>query len=138
MNDRSLGAIVGDAMQARGVNIKQLARRTAELGDPVSEGTVHNVLKGRVSHARYNTIRPLCHALGLDYNAVLAEIDRPTHRARTLPEDFHYLTDDQWRSLLEVARQLRITNEGRPRPGPDQGGIGVHGSCPDCGSPGLS
>ena len=134
---QSLGEIVGEAMEASGLNITQLVRRTAELGDPVSEGTVHNVLKDRVSHARYNTIRPLCAALDLDNNAVLAEIDRPTHRVRTLPEDFHHLTDDQWRSLLEVAKQLRITNEGRPRPGPDQGGIGVHGSCPDCGSPGC-
>ena len=58
--DRSLGEIVREAMQVRGMNIKQLARRTAELGDPVSEGTVHNVLKSRVSHSRYDTIRPLC------------------------------------------------------------------------------
>jgi hypothetical protein len=114
--ERSLGEIVGEAMQRRGLNIKQLARLTTNLGDPVSEGTVHNVLKGRVSHARYDTIRPLCTALDLDYNTVLAELDRPTHQARALPEDFHHLTDDQWRALLEVAKQFRITNEGRQRP----------------------
>ena len=113
--DRSLGDIVREAMQQHGMNIKQLARRTAELGDPVSEGTVHNVLKSRVSHSRYDTIRPLCTALGLDYNAVLAELRRPTHQLRTPPEDFHHLTDDQWRSLVELAKQFRIANEGRQR-----------------------
>ena len=113
---QSLGEIVGEAMEASGLNIKQLVRRTAELGDSVSEGTVHNVLKDRVSHSRYNTIRPLCGALDLDYNTVLAEISRPTHRARTVPEDFAYLTDDQWRAILEIAKQLRIANEGRQRP----------------------
>jgi hypothetical protein len=113
--ERSLGDIVREAMQRRGVNIKQLARLTAELGDPVSEGTVHNVLKSRVSHSRYDTIRPLCSALDLDYNAVLAELRRPVHQVRTLPEDFHHLTDDQWRSLVELAKQFRIANEGRQR-----------------------
>ena len=103
------------------MNIKQLARLTGELGDPVSEGTVHNVLKGRVSHARYATIRPLCAALGLDYNTVLAEISRPLLRPRTLPEDFQHLTDDQWRALLEVAKQLRIANESRQRPADSSG-----------------
>jgi transcriptional regulator with XRE-family HTH domain len=115
--ERSLGEIVREAMQSRGLNIKQLARRTAELGHPVSEGTVHNVLKGRVSHARYDTIRPLCAALDLDYNAVLAEIRRPPHQRRVLPDDFHHLTDEQWRALVELAKQLRIANEGRERPG---------------------
>ena len=114
--ERSLGEIVREAMQERGMNIKQLARRTAELGDPVSEGTVHNVLKSRVSHSRYDTIRPLCVALDLDYNAVLSEVRRPAHQIRALPEDFHHLTDDQWRSLVEVAKQFRIANEGRQRP----------------------
>ncbi len=139
MNGRSLGEIVREAMQARGVNIKQLARLTAELGDPVSGGTVHNVLKGRVSRARYDTIRPLCAALDLDCNAVLAELDRPAHRIRTIPEDFHHLTDDQWRSLLKVAKQLRIANEGRQRPGPGPGtGTGPVDGCgwsPDGWSP---
>lgn len=115
--ERSLGDIVREAMQRRGVNIKQLARLTAELGDPVSEGTVHNVLKSRVSHSRYDTIRPLCAALDLDYNAVLAELRRPVHQVRALPEDFQYLTDDQWRSLVELAKQFRIANEGRQRSG---------------------
>ncbi len=113
--ERSLGEILREAMQRRGVNIKQLARLTADLGDPVSEGTVHNVLKSRVSHSRYDTIRPLCAALDLDYNAVLAEISRPAYLARTLPEDFHHLTDDQWRALVELAKQFRIANEGRQR-----------------------
>ena len=113
--ERSLGEIVREAMQRRGVNIKQLARLTTDLGDPVSEGTVHNVLKSRVSHSRYDTIRPLCAALDLDYNAVLAELSRPAYRVRTLPEDFHHLTDDQWRSLIELAKQFRIANEGRQR-----------------------
>ena len=103
-------------MQAHGLNIKQLARRTAELGHPVSEGTVHNVLKGRVSHSRYDTIRPLCLTLGLDYNAVLGELRRPSHQGRVLPDDFHHLTDEQWRALVELAKQLRIANEGRQRP----------------------
>jgi transcriptional regulator with XRE-family HTH domain len=120
--ERSLGEIVREAMQRRGVNIKQLARLTADLGDPVSEGTVHNVLKSRVSHSRYDTIRPLCAALDLDYNAVLAEISRPAYRVRTLPEDFHHLTDDQWRSLLELAKQFRIANEGRQRTTDHPGG----------------
>jgi len=114
---RSLGEIVREAMQRRGVNIKQLARLTADLGDPVSEGTVHNVLKSRVSHSRYDTIKPLCAALDLDYNAVLAELQRPAHQVRTLAEDFHHLTDDQWRSLVELAKQFRIANEGRQRTG---------------------
>jgi transcriptional regulator with XRE-family HTH domain len=114
--DRSLGEIVREAMQARGMNIKQLARRTAELGDPVSEGTVHNVLKSRVSHSRYDTIRPLCSALDLDYNAVLAELRRPAHLTRHPPDDFNHLTDDQWRALVELAKQFRIANEGRQRP----------------------
>jgi hypothetical protein len=113
--DRSLGAIVRDAMQQRGLNIKQLARLTADLDDPVSEGTIHNVIKGRVTHARYDTIRPLCTALELDYNSVLAELRRPAHRVRAMPEDFHHLTDEQWRSLIEVAKQFRIANEGRQR-----------------------
>jgi hypothetical protein len=112
---RTLGEIVREAMQRRGVNIKQLARLTAEAGDPVSEGTVHNVLKSRVSHSRYDTIRPLCAALDLDYNTVLAEIRRPAHQVRALPDDFHHLTDDQWRSLVELAKQFRIANEGRQR-----------------------
>jgi Cro/C1-type HTH DNA-binding domain len=115
--DRSLGAIVRDAMQQRGLNIKQLARLTADLDDPVSEGTIHNVIKGRVTHARYDTIRPLCTALDLDYNSVLAELRRPAHRVRAMPEDFHHLTDEQWRSLVEVAKQFRIANEGRQRAG---------------------
>jgi transcriptional regulator with XRE-family HTH domain len=119
--ERSLGEIVREAMQQRGVNIKQLARRTAELGNPVSEGTVHNVLKSRVSHSRYETIRPLCAALDLDYNAVLAELRRPTHQVRTLSDDFHHLTDDQWRSLVELAKQFRIANEGRQRSGGSAG-----------------
>src|SRR5689334_15548973 len=102
-------------MQQRGVNIKQLARLTAEAGDPVSEGTVHNVLKSRVSHSRYDTIRPLCAALDLDYNAVLAELRRPAYQVRTLPDDVHHLTDDQWRALVELAKQFRIANEGRQR-----------------------
>jgi transcriptional regulator with XRE-family HTH domain len=114
--DRSLGEIVREAMQARGMNIKQLARRTAELGDPVSEGTVHNVLKSRVSHSRYDTIRPLCSALDLDYNAVLAELRRPAHLTRHPTDDFNHLTDDQWRALVELAKQFRIANEGRQRP----------------------
>ncbi len=114
--ERSLGEIVREAMQQRGMNIKQLARRTAELGDPVSEGTVHNVLKSRVSHSRYDTIRPLCVALDLDYNAVLTELRRPARQIRTLPDDFHHLTDDQWRALVELAKQFRIANEGRQRP----------------------
>ena len=113
--ERSLGEIVREAMLRRGVNIKQLARLTADLGDPVSEGTVHNVLKSRVSHSRYDTIRPLCAALGLDYNTVLAEISRPAHRARAVPDDFHHLTDDQWRAVVELAKQFRIANEGRQR-----------------------
>ena len=113
--ERSLGEIVREAMLERGLNIKQLARLTADLGDPVSEGTVHNVLKSRVSHSRYDTIRPLCAALDLDYNSVLAEISRPAHRVRTLPEDFHHLTDDQWRAMVELAKQFRIANEGRQR-----------------------
>jgi hypothetical protein len=114
--------MVREAMQRRGLNIKQLARLTADLGEPVSEGTIHNVLKSRVSHSRYDTIRPLCAALDLDYNEVLAELRRPTHRVRTLPEDFHHLTDDQWRALVETAKQFRIANEGRQRsdrPAPD-------------------
>jgi hypothetical protein len=115
--ERSLGEIVREAMLRRGVNIKQLARLTADLGDPVSEGTVHNVLKSRVSHSRYDTIRPLCAALDLDYSAVLAEISRPVYRVRTLPQDFHHLTDDQWRSVVELAKQFRIANEGRQRGG---------------------
>jgi transcriptional regulator with XRE-family HTH domain len=121
--ERSLGEIIREAMQLRGLNIKQLARRTAELGDPVSEGTVHNVLKSRVSHSRYDTIRPLCVALDLDFNAVLAELRRPAHQVRALPEDFHHLTDDQWRALVELAKQFRIANEGRQRPtgGADRG-----------------
>ncbi len=119
---RSLGEIVREAMQRRGVNIKQLARLTAELGDPVSEGTVHNVLKSRVSHSRYDTIRPLCAALDLDYNAVLVEISRPAYLARTLPADFHHLTDDQWRALVELAKQFRIANEGRRQQSTDPGG----------------
>ena len=102
-------------MLLRGVNIKQLARLTVDLGDPVSEGTVHNVLKSRVSHSRYDTIRPLCAALDLDYNAVLAEISRPAYRVRALPDDFHHLTDDQWRAVVELAKQFRIANEGRQR-----------------------
>jgi transcriptional regulator with XRE-family HTH domain len=114
--ERSLGEIVREAMQARGMNIKQLARRTAELGDPVSEGTVHNVLKSRVSHSRYDTIRPLCSALDLDYNAVLAELRRPAHLTRHPTDDFNHLTDDQWRALVELAKQFRIANEGRQRP----------------------
>ncbi len=114
--ERSLGEIVREAMQQRGMNIKQLTRRTAELGDAVSEGTVHNVLKSRVSHSRYDTIRPLCAALDLDYNAVLAELRRPAHQIRTLPEDVHHLTDEQWRALVELAKQFRIANEGRQRP----------------------
>ena len=120
--ERSLGEIVREAMQRRGVNIKQLARLTRELGDPVSEGTVHNVLKSRVSHSRYDTIRPLCAALDLDYNAVLAEISRPAYLVRTLPEDFHHLTDDQWRALVEMAKQFRIANEGRQQQTTDPGG----------------
>lgn len=120
--DRSLGEIVREAMQRRGLNIKQLARLTADLGDPVSEGTVHNVLKSRVSHSRYDTIRPLCAALDLDYNAVLAEISRPAYRLRTLPDDVHHLTDDQWRALIELAKQFRIANEGRQRSGEHPGG----------------
>jgi transcriptional regulator with XRE-family HTH domain len=114
--DRSLGEIVRKAMHARGMNIKQLARRTAELGQPVSEGTVHNVLKSRVSHSRYDTIQPLCLALDLDYNAVLAELRRPAHQSRQVPDDFHHLSDEQWRALVELAKQLRIANEGRRRP----------------------
>jgi Cro/C1-type HTH DNA-binding domain len=119
---RSLGEIVREAMLRRGVNIKQLARLTADLGDPVSEGTVHNVLKSRVSHSRYDTIRPLCAALDLDYSAVLAEIGRPAYRVRTLPQDFHHLTDDQWRSVVELAKQFRIANEGRRRSAEPPGG----------------
>ena len=119
--ERSLGEIVREAMLRRGVNIKQLARLTADLGDPVSEGTVHNVLKSRVSHSRYDTIRSLCVALDLDDNAVLAEISRPAYRVRTLPEDFHHLTDDQWRALIELAKQFRIANEGRQRTGEPPG-----------------
>ncbi len=111
----SLGAIVREAMQRRGLNIKQLARLTADLDDPVSEGTIHNVIKGRVTHARYDTIRPLCTALDLDYNTVLAELRRPAHQVRAMPDDFHHLTDEQWRSLIEVAKQFRIANEGRQR-----------------------
>ena len=113
--ERSLGEIVREAMLRRGVNIKQLARLTADLGEPVSEGTVHNVLKSRVSHSRDDTIRPMCAALDLDYNAVLAELNRPAYRARLLPDDFHHLTDDQWRALVELAKQFRIANEGRQR-----------------------
>jgi hypothetical protein len=109
-------------MLRREVNIKQLARLTAALGEPVSEGTVHNVLKSRVSHSRYDTIRPLCAALDLDYDAVLAEISRPAFRVRTMPQDFHYLTDDQWRSLVELAKQFRIANEGRQQTGEAPGG----------------
>ena len=112
---RSLGVIVREAMHQHGLNIKQLARRTVDLGDPVSEGTIHNVIKGRVAHSRYDTIRPLCTALDLDYNTVLAELRRPTHQSRPVPDDFHHLTDDQWRSLLEIAKQFRIANEGRQR-----------------------
>jgi transcriptional regulator with XRE-family HTH domain len=113
--ERSLGGIVQAAMQQRGLNIKQLARLTAELDDPVSEGTIHNVIKGRVTHPRYDTIRPLCAALDLDYNALLAELRRPAHQVRAMPDDFHYLTEEQWRCLLEVAKQFRIANEGRQR-----------------------
>jgi transcriptional regulator with XRE-family HTH domain len=113
--EQSLGAIVRTAMQQRGLNIKQLARLTADLDDPVSEGTIHNVIKGRVAHPRYDTIRPLCAALDLDYNALLAELHRPAHQVRDLPDDFHYLTDEQWRCLIEVAKQFRIANEGRQR-----------------------
>ncbi len=126
--ERSLGEIVREAMQEHGMNIKQLARRTTELGDPVSEGTVHNVLKSRVSHSRYDTIRPLCVALDLDYNAVLTELRRPAHQVRTLPEDFHHLTDDQWRALVELAKQFRIANEGRQRPAGTTGGGPAAGS----------
>jgi hypothetical protein len=114
--ERSLGEIVREAMQEHGLNIKQLARRTARLGHPVSEGTVHNVLKSRVSHARHDTIEPLCLALGLDYNAVLGELRRAVHQGRVLPEDFQHLTDEQWRALVEVAKQFRIANEGHQRP----------------------
>jgi transcriptional regulator with XRE-family HTH domain len=113
--EQSLGAIIREAMHRRGLNIKQLARLTAELDDPVSEGTIHNVIKGRVAHPRYATIRPLCLALDLDYNEVLAELRRPARQVRTLPDDFHHLTDEQWRSLVDVARQFRIANEGRQR-----------------------
>jgi hypothetical protein len=118
--ERSLGAIVREAMQTRGLNIKQLARLTADLDGPVSEGTIHNVIKGRVTHARYDTIRPLCRALDLDHNAVLAELRRPARQVRAVPDDFHHLTDEQWRALIEVAKQYRIANEGRRRP-PVQG-----------------
>jgi len=103
-------------MRRHGLNIKQLARRTTELGHPVSEGTVHNVLKSRVSHARYDTIEPLCLALGLDYNAVLGELQRAVHRGRVLLDDFNHLTDEQWRALVEVAKQFRVANEGHQRP----------------------
>jgi transcriptional regulator with XRE-family HTH domain len=113
--EQSLGAIVREAMHRRGLNIKQLARLTVDLDDPVSEGTIHNVIKGRVTHPRYDTIRPLCTALDLDYNTVLAELRRPAHQVRTLPDDFHHLTDEQWRSLIEIAKQFRIANEGRQR-----------------------
>jgi transcriptional regulator with XRE-family HTH domain len=113
--EQSLGAIVREAMHRRGLNIKQLARLTADLDDPVSEGTIHNVIKGRVTHPRYATIRPLCVALDLDYNAVLADLRRPAHQLRAMPDDFHHLTDEQWRSLVDVARQFRIANEGRQR-----------------------
>lgn len=113
--EQSLGAIIREAMHRRGLNIKQLARLTAELDDPVSEGTIHNVVKERVSHPRYATIRPLCVALDLDYDAVLADLRRPAHQVRAMPDDFHHLTDEQWRSLVDVARQFRIANEGRQR-----------------------
>ena len=113
--EQSLGAIVREAMHRRGLNIKQLARLTADLDDPVSEGTIHNVVKGRVRHPRYATIRPLCTALDLDYDAVLADLRRPAHRVRAMPDDFHHLTDEQWRSLVDVARQFRIANEDRQR-----------------------
>jgi DNA-binding Xre family transcriptional regulator len=125
-----LGAIVRGAMHERGLNIKQLARATADLDAPVSEGTIHNVIKGRVTHARYDTIRPLCAALDLDYNSVLAELHRPAHQIRSMPDDFHHLTDEQWRSLIEVAKQFRIANEGRQRT-TEQDDPGFHPSSTD-------
>ncbi len=104
--ERTLREIVRDAMTECGLNIKQLARRTTALGDPVSEGTVHNVLKDRVSHARYDTIRPLCHALGLDYNTVLADIDRPTRQTRSLS---HELPPPHRRPVAVTARGGQAT-----------------------------
>jgi hypothetical protein len=40
-----------------------------------------------------------------------------------MPEDVHHLTDEQWRSLIQIAQQFRIANESRQRT-TDQGDTG--------------